>query len=133
MPESFKKFLNTDEYFALFELKVEHLSRKHFDSIMRYRDFELVMSNSRGQLGRIFGLPDNSPIFHPGPHWKKLSLERDPYRTDIYRERQYVYYNRDITFRQRDGIQDNRFGDFKFIIHNFITYVVIWGTYRYIF
>ena len=69
------------------------------------------MSNSRGQLGRIFGLPDDSPIFHPGPHWKNLSLERDPYRTDIYRERKYVYYNRDLTFRQRDGLQDNRLGD----------------------
>ena len=93
---------------------------------MRYRDFELVLSNSRGQLGRIFGLPDDSPIFQPGPHWKNLSLERDPYRTDIYREKQYVYYNRDLTFRQRDRIQDNRFGDLKFTIRN--SYFVKCGT-----
>ena len=118
MPEAFEGFLNTDEYLTNFELKVEKLSEKSFNSFMRYRDFEMVLANSRGQLGRIFGLPDDSPIFQRGPHWKNLSFDRDPYRTDIYRERQFLYFNRDITYKQRDGMQDYRFGDFKLLLRN---------------
>ena len=133
IPEAFTKFLNTDEYFNQFELKVEKLSEKDFNSFMRYRDFELVMANSRGQLGKIFGLPDDSPIFQPGPHWKNLSLDRDPYRTDIYRENQFLYFNRDLTFKQRDGMQDNRFGGFKLTLRNsyYVLHIFYFGGLKF--
>ena len=115
LPGSMKNFLNTDEYFNNFHLRAEKLSKKDFNAFMKYRDFDLVLSNSRGQLGSIFELPENSPIFNPGPHWKNLSMDRDPYRTDIYREKQNVYFNLDKTFRHRDEFQKHRVGDCTFM------------------
>ena len=115
LPDSMKNFLNSDEYFNNFHLKAEKLSKNDFNAFMKYRDFDLVLSNSRGQLGSIFELPEDSPIFNPGPHWKNLSMDRDPYRTDIYREKQNVYFNLDKTFRKRDEFQKHRLGDYTFM------------------
>ena len=112
-PKSMKRFLNTDEYFNNFVLKVEKLSKKDFNSFMKYRDFDLVLtySHGKGKLGKIFRLPNDSPIFQSGPHWKNLSMDRDPYRTDIYREKSKLLFNRDQTFKQRDEFQNHRLGD----------------------
>ena len=87
------------------------LEEKDFHAVMKFRDYETVLAYSRRQLGKIYDLSDQAPIFQPGPHWSNLSLDKYPYRKEVFRENQPLLFHKERGYKITDDFHLNRSGD----------------------